>query len=391
MKLPKSNTSLYPLVPVLYAVVILLTAAGCNKASLGESYPEPFYGQLLAGDSLITPVAQVVSDRVFEDSAYVVVKQFIVHPEAATEDTPAERISPAPVAAVVDAAEDYLYLFDKETFTLRKFSIADGTLQFAIEIDVEQKRNGRPVLRLVSDEVLWIANIEKGKIVRYTSAGERLSDLDMPGLGTPIVADDGAFVIANYEDNEGLFHSYSPRMKKQDAFGVLTNIKVALQGIPYPGHGMGFMGEGVTDGSHSFVYAGLLGGGLLSYKMDGSLRYFRESIDHSNFPGVREDTTRQVTVLSTDMEGVETQQIPFNVWNDTYYQFYSVIGEEDWGWDAYDYNSGDYKYSIRRSNQCGNNFITDTHVYANCLNRGFFQMKRAEAVNSSKQALAAIN
>ncbi|MEM8488180.1 MAG: hypothetical protein AAF564_21700 [Bacteroidota bacterium] len=386
----KNYTRLYPVASASYAVLLLLLVVGCNKPSLGDSYPEPFYGQLLVGDSLIAPVAQSVSERIFEDSAFVVVKQFTVHPDAATEDTPAERISPSPAIAIVDATEDYLYLFDKDILMLRKFSIADGALDFAIKIDVVQARNGGAVMRLVSDEVLWIANVERGKIVRITTAGERLDDLDVPGRGAPIVASDGSFVMASIEDNEALFHSYTPGTQKQDAFGVFTNRVVSVNDIRYPGHGMGFIGEGVSDGSRSFVYAGLMGGGLLSYNMDGSLRYFRESIHHNNFPGLLPDTTVGVTGLVFDMEGVREQQIPINIWNDVYYQFYSVVGgDSEWGWDAYDYASGDYKYSIRRSGECGYNFITESHVYANCLNKGFFQIKRADAVTS--QALAMVN
>ena len=57
--------------PLAYAIVMLLLFPGCGReATLGDGYPDPFYGQLLIGDSLLAPQPQMVSGRVYEDSAF---------------------------------------------------------------------------------------------------------------------------------------------------------------------------------------------------------------------------------------------------------------------------------------------------------------------------------
>ncbi len=364
--------------PLVFVFVCLILSGCGRETSLGEGYPEPFYGQLLMGDSLVAPQPQAASERVFEDSAYVVVKQFSVHPNAATPETPTERILSAPVRAVVDAAERHLYVLDQESMSVIKYAIADASIVDVFKLDINVKHGGGVNMVLKSEEELWISGAEKDSIVRITTDGRRLEDMDAEHAGMPMVADNGDFVLAGIHDPEALFHTYSVGMEKQHAFAVLTNHKVSIKDTPYPGHGMGFIGEGVSDGSPSFVYAGLMGGGLLSYNMDGSLRYYRQSIVHNDFPGLLPDTTQVLPSMVFNMDGVKGQQIPMNTWDGEYYQFYSEFdasGGATWRWDAYQYDTGDYLYSIRPVTNCGYNFITSEHIYAHCLNEGFFQLK----------------
>ncbi|CAN0294226.1 unnamed protein product, partial [Laminaria digitata] len=194
---------------------------------------------------------------------------------------------------------------------------------------------------------LWISgNGKKKQVLRLNQKGEFLGFIDNPYRGGVFDVAAGKYLHYNLNDPE-LFHVYNKKGKREKSFGVLASGRTHLtqEYRHLMGHGLGFSGDVKTDGKGAFIFAGYYGGGLLSYNVDGSLRFFRETMDHNAFPltpFMDGNGGRKIV----DRDSVRSQQMPINVWNGVFYQNVFLNEEERMVVDAYAYDSGDYLYSL---------------------------------------------
>ncbi|MEM8487765.1 MAG: hypothetical protein AAF564_19595 [Bacteroidota bacterium] len=366
---------------LLLLCVLPLFAACQEEPHPADSYPEPFSGQVLQGDSLISPVPQRISQRTFEDSTTVVLRQYTVFPDSASSGTPPERMMKMPIAAGLDSREETLYVMDTESLLINKYDVASAELTDVITSakDAHEPSNYGAGLRMISDEEMWLYGVKKARITQMSTTGDLGRDIKFKSGEHHAVSTSGNYVVRRINDDIELFHTYTSKDKAQASFGILSSEKIELNGESFKGHGMGFMGSVISDGTDSFVYAAQFGGVLLRYKMDGSLQYFREAIKPGSFPGLAAYTPSGPNSWSID-DGVSNHiSYPINEWNGTIYYFVTEKGEDSTRWmiDAYDYDNGDYLYSINRRETCRYIFITDEHIYAHCIDPGgFVQFKR---------------
>lgn len=362
----------------LISPFILLFMIGCTQPHPASHYPEPFYGQLLMGDSLMEAEPQQKSEREFVALATVVKQRFTVSPDSATDDTPAEIIMEKPVSASVDDNEEYLFLMDQESQVINKYAITTDELIDVFNYASENKTLLRSASLLsVRNGELWLSSGGKQKpVLRLNQKGEFLGFIDNPHRGG--VSDVAPGKYLQYNLNEpALFHVHNENGKREHSFGVLASERKHLTQVykNLMGHGLGFSGDVKTDGKGTFVYSSFYGGGLLGYNIDGTLRYFRETVDHNAFPPTPFMEGNGGSKI-VDMDSVRTQQMPINVWNGVFYQYVNLIGEKKMVVDAYAYDTGDYLYSLPVNwKECGYIFITDDHIYANCK-EGFVQLAR---------------
>lgn len=385
-----------------YATLLFLFAliTGCQqqdlKQSLEEQFNGPFYGRLVYDNQLIDPRPQDSSERLFEEEATQIVRQFTVHPLQASADSDLV-IMVSPVRTVVDAEEQFLFLMDSDSNAVHKFSLQDGAL-LAVSEDPKDRvtTNGKSTnIHLRANEELWLTGIQRAKVMRTNLDGEFIDFIDLPYSGQVAPTRSGDFVLLETGNLEELFHIYSSEGKKQRSFGILSSVEHEIRGYLQKAHGMGFLGEVRTAGGNSFIYTNFWGAGLLGFTMDGTLKFFRETIDNNPFPPLRYLTEEEEELslddsgrgMTPDLENTKSQQFAANVWNGVFYQnTYMLAGDRSFVVDAYDYDTGDYLYSIPSPEGCGIVYVTDKHLYANCLEQGFFQLRRpAPAVNPSSQ------
>ncbi len=373
--------------------IVLLVAACQDEPHPADNYPEPFRGQLLQGDSLLAPTPQRASMRVFEDSASVVLRQYTVFPDSATADTPSERIMRMPISAGLDSKGETLYVMDTESFLINKYDVTSGELLGVItaakDAHVPNPYSGG--IRLINDEDFWVYGLDKARITRMRTSGEILDAIKYTSGEFHAASRSGNYVVARFYDDHELFHTHTPKDRSQASFGILTSEKLEIDGRVVKGHGLSFTGGVISDGSESFLYAASFGGLMLSYTMDGSLRYFRESIKPGMFPElVPYEGEAKNTVMTVNQEQARQSQVPLNVWNGTAY--YAVREYDDeitlWTIDAYDYDTGDYLYSIDRRETCRYVFITDEHIYAHCFDPGGFVQFQREGPPDTQLAVA---
>lgn len=369
------------LMQLLLLGFVLLATACKDEPHPADSYPEPFNGRLLQGDSLISPVPQRVTQRVLEDSATVVLRRYTVFPDSASANTPPERIMKMPVSAGLDSREETLYVMDTESLLINKYDVASAEL---VEVITTAKEAHEPSpygagLRMVSDEELWLYGVKKARITRMSAAGELGNDIKFKSGEHHAVSRSGDYVVRRINDEHELFHTYAANDRAQASFGILSSEKIELGGQPVKGHGLGYIGNVVSDGTNSFVYAAQFGGVLLRYSMDGTLTYFREALKPGTFPGMESYTASGPNAWGIDDKVPSHISYVVNEWNGTIYYFVTEKSDDATRWfiDAYDYDSGDYRYSIERRHTCRYTFITDAHIYAHCVDPGgFVQLKR---------------
>ena len=384
---------------LLVVLFFAIFCAGCfnqksPKEALEKKFNGPFYGRLVYDDQLIDPRPQEISERIFEDSATQIVRQFAVHPLHASEDSDTVVMT-TPARAVIDEKEQFLFLIDSDSNAVHKFSLNTGRLLAISTEPADRKLGNQSVyMYMMGNEELWFTGVESKKIMRTDLDGSYLDMIDLPYSGWVAPASSGEFVFLDASNMDELFHVYSSKGKKQRSFGILSSIEHEIHGRIQQAHGMGFIGELRTEGDHTFVYTSFFGGGILGYTMDGTLRYFRETIDSGPFPRLRSFTEEEQEKsgldagdVTVDTDQVISQQFSMNVWNGIFYQnTYLLSDQETFVVDAYDYDTGDYLFSIPSPEGCGIIFITDRHLYASCLEQGFFQIRRpASLVNPADE------
>ncbi|MFK7844129.1 MAG: hypothetical protein AB8G77_02435 [Rhodothermales bacterium] len=368
----------------VFVVLLVVLTSGCEKTDPASSYPEPFYGQLLVGDTLLSPVPQQKTTREFEPMATVEIHQFTVAPALATEDTPAELVMEKPHRVTVSRAGDVLYVLDTESLLINKYNLLDGSLLNVITTANENRTSNNHFARLwlISDAEIGVAGVEAARIMRINEEGESLGFIDYNSGGGFVAASGKQIWLESLNEYE-LFHVYNENGEKERAFGILSSVRYEFKEHKLNGHGMGFAGTMATDGADSFIYTNGYGSGLLGYRTDGSVVFFRELIDNTPFPEMVVSGDQG----SVDDKDVVASRLSLNVWENVYYQyvFWYEAGKES-VIDAYDYNTGDYLYSIKSPADCGVLYISNTHIYANCLDRGVIQFERPSLGSQNSKA-----
>ena len=355
--------------------------AGCteNSPHPAKDYPEPFYGQLLYEDSLITATPQQISERVIGDSIGVIERVYMVPSDKAQPDTPEEAIMELPIDAGVDNDGKYLYVMEKNSFKTNKYDLSSGELTLVLNSVAENKSTSHlgKGMRVMSNDELWIYGANTSKIFRVTPQDELLGYWEGRSGDSFIKMTSGELVKTTSSNEHELFHVFDEGGEKLRSFGILSSYQIEVDGYKTVGHGLGFHGWTSTNGDDSFVHVANMGGGLLSFNTDGSLRYFREFVEHVPFPDTvpTGENTRGI-----DMDGVHTQHFALNVWEDVYYEYAIEVNSGERIIDAYDYNTGDYLSSIPHPDGCWVKFVTDSKVYAMCES-GFSQLERVPLEN----------
>jgi len=365
---------------------VFLIFTGCDQTSEYADL-DPFYGPLAQGDSLIYPTPQYTSHRQFEGLAVEKNLTLSVPPGKATDETPPELIMKWPIHIAIDPEEEFIYVMDKETFRINKMSLADGALVQSITAAQEYSKgsSSATMIQYLLDGTVKV--FVPGKIVLQLEPNGNVKEfLKHPRKinGYMLSIDSDSYVgmtVLNYPE---LFHVYNKRGVRARSFGFLSNLHLREKpGKMEPvGHMLDFMGTLGTDGKSSFVYSGSLKGGLLGFSKDGTLRFYRETINHRPYSQkALVDQNEDVPPANTEASnsGLST----LNVWNGVYYQLVippcnAESCPQTFTVDAYSYESGDYLFSLNPPANCVAVFLTDEHLYANCLPRGLIQFVRPE-------------
>lgn len=370
---------------------LALMTPSCERPSRYADF-EAFNGKLAYGDSLISPVPQYATGRLFEAQSTSEALRFSVHPGQADESTDPRIIMQMPTQVEVDQSEGFIYVMDTESALINKFSLPDGALLASIETVQEYRKSEstRPALQVLPDGSLQICNLGDRRIIRLRPDGavEQAGTLPRGISGCTVGTSNGEQIALNPLNDEELFHILGKRGQTRRTFGMLSNLHVreakseAKSDHPVvKGHGIDFVGTIGTSGESSFVYAGSQWGGLIGFNTDGTFRFYRETIAHYPFPRLVRDRTGDPFQLQMSSDPSEGSRFVINVWEGVYYQqIFPPCTEEvcpqTFTVDAYSYDTGDYLYSFRTPTNCAAMFITESHIYANCLGRGVIQYIR---------------
>lgn len=181
---------------------------------------------------------------------------------------------------------------------------------------------------------VWVCDPDKSGIAVFSADGRlaRRIDLD-PRVGRLALEPGGGFVATSFEGGDGLFRRYSAEGEPEGAFGALFqeefHTSLAADGWIVP--------AGSKD-SAAWIYPFRNAGLLVSYTMDGRLRYFRQTVDPVPLPSVRVDAGgRQNVAENTPVVSISG----------------SVVGSELYvlnaskELDVYDAGTGRYRYSLK--------------------------------------------
>lgn len=177
---------------------------------------------------------------------------------------------------------------------------------------------------------VWVCDPDHHQIAVFSAAGRLLRKIEVdPAVARLIVNPAGGFVAVGLTGGEGLFRRYSADGEPEGSFGALFQEEFHTW---VPADGWFVSGEpGVLI--YPFRYAGL----LVSYTMDGRLRFFRQTIAPVPLPNVRIDAAGRPSVPDAPLVSVSS----------------SIVGEDLFVFtgervlDVYDAEAGSYRYSIR--------------------------------------------
>lgn len=179
---------------------------------------------------------------------------------------------------------------------------------------------------------VWVCDLDHESIAVFSPAGrlERRIEVDPP-VGRLSLTPDG-FVATGITGGEGLFRRYSAEGESEGSFGALFpkefQTSLAADGWIVP----------AEDG---FLYPFRNAGLLVSYRMDGRLRFFRQTIDPVPLPKIRVDAAGRQSVPDATVVSISG----------------SVVGDDLYVFggrkvlDVYDAGTGSYRYSLRPPEQ----------------------------------------
>lgn len=186
----------------------------------------------------------------------------------------------------------------------------------------------------VGEGEVWVCDPDHSSVAVFSAGGhlDRRIKLD-PAAGRLALDPEGGFVATSLGGGEGLFRRYAGRGEPKGSFGALfqeeLQTSVAADGWIVPA------GPGILI--YPFRNAGL----LVSYSVDGRLRFFRQAIDPVPLPKVRVDAAgRQSVVAETPVSTVSG-----SVAGDSLY----LLSMTDTGkvLDVYGASDGSYRYSMK--------------------------------------------
>lgn len=185
-----------------------------------------------------------------------------------------------------------------------------------------------------SEEEVWICDLDRGGIAVFSAGGkvERRLHLD-PAAGRLIPDPEGGFVATSLAGGEGLFRRYSDQGDLEGSFGTLFQ-KDFQTWIAADGW---FVPAGPSALIYPFRNAGL----LISYSMDGRLRFFRNTINPVPLPRIKVDAAgRQSVPAETPVSTVSGSVV-----GDSLYLL-APTGDGK-VLDVYGAADGTYRYSIK--------------------------------------------
>lgn len=181
---------------------------------------------------------------------------------------------------------------------------------------------------------VWVCDPDKSGIAVFSSDGHlaRRIDLD-PRAGRLALEPGGGFMATSFEGGEGLFRRYSAEGELESAFGALFqeefHTSLAADGWIVPAG---------SKESGAWIYPFRNAGLLVSYTMDGKLRYFRQTVDPVPLPSIKVDSAgRQIVAENTPVVSISGSVVG----NDLYVLNGSRM------LDVYDAGTGSYRYSLK--------------------------------------------
>lgn len=181
---------------------------------------------------------------------------------------------------------------------------------------------------------VWVCDPDHGSVAVFSAGGrlDRRIKLD-PAVGRLALDPEGGFVATSLGGGEGLFRRYSRDGDPKGSFGALfqeeLQTSVAADGWIVP----------ASPGAliYPFRNAGL----LVSYSIDGRLRFFRQTIDPVPLPKVRVDAAgRQSVVAETPVSTISGSVAGGGLY---------LLSMTDAGrvLDVYGAADGSYRYSMK--------------------------------------------
>ncbi len=184
------------------------------------------------------------------------------------------------------------------------------------------------------DEQVWMCDSNSGGVAVFSAGGqiERRIRLD-PAAGRLIPDPAGGFVATSVAGGEGLFRRYSAKGDPQGEFGALFqkdfHTWIAADGWFVPA------------GSGVLIYPFRNSGLLVSYSMDGRLRFFRQTIVPVPLPRIKVDAAgRQSLAAETPVSTVSGSVVGDNLY------LLSATGDGK-VLDVYGTVDGGYRYSMQ--------------------------------------------
>lgn len=180
---------------------------------------------------------------------------------------------------------------------------------------------------------VWVCDPSHLQIAVFSTAGRlaRRIALD-PAAARLIVDPAGGFVAVGVTGGKGLFRRYSADGEPEGSFGALFQEElqtwVAADGWFVPGAPGALI--------YPFRHAGL----LVSYTMDGRLRFFRRTIAPLPLPQVRVDAAGRQSLPDAPLASISGSVVG----NDLH--LLTAMGDER-VLDVYDAGSGSYRHSLR--------------------------------------------
>ena len=253
---------------VLASLVVVGLAAGIFGQRAG-THP------LTLNPEAPAPRPQTVRERVWRAVRFEPVASFSSGPGAYLEMPTLLRVDNGGNLYILDSGRSTVVKLSPEGRQLAKYQ--DSSVTNPTDVAVGK-----------GDEV-WMCDPDSGGVAVFSAGGQidRRIRLD-PAVGRLALDPEGGFVATSLAGGEGLFRRYSRKGDRKDSFGSLFQdefqTSVAADGWFVPA------GPGVLI--YPFRNAGL----LVSYSMDGRLRFFRQTIAPLPLPRVKVDAAGRQSV-----------------------------------------------------------------------------------------------
>ena len=353
-----------------------------------EEWNYTSYGLLLDGNDLVEPLAQVETDRVYEERAVERIKTIGWYPEA-EEAGNKNEILYSVAGVYIDTGEEYMYIFDNEDYAIKKYSLESGRL-ITVYGGVEGEGPGelkRPVgFTVTPDSHVLIADAKQHRVSVFDPDGNNIKDIQYPFSVDNIVA------IANQK----YVIPISATMEYTEVYGIFDfdgNPGSRFMNLSNdPRLNVGLAGILLKNGDNVLTHVIGYTGHIVGYSYDQELLFYRSSLDGDR--GFPKWTKATISGTNREIARIDTTTIgplyyrSINIWaNELYVLRVDMEADksDQVSIDVYATTNGDYLYSLNVPNEnCGVNFVTNQHIYTNCENIGVVQWERPLNVSQNK-------